>query len=256
MTYWPTPGFASSSERFATPPLRSEPNVYTTPRAGDSPIAVPQRSLEKQRESDVRHALVGQLYDRVRKLACSLCKTDVEADDLTQQALLELLRAASTFNEESSLDRWVERVTVHCAQGVMRKEMHRKRLLERWLIPGSTPWGAENKVSARDPIDLDDALEKLPAERRQVMIMRHGYGYTVDEISEMLETPRGTVKDRLVAAKKQLRRAMRAELADRGWLEERPPSMPRSAGDEDLDASATTPARVSAALPNLSRLAS
>ena len=40
----------------------------------------------------------------------------------------------------------------------------------------------------------------------------------VNEVAEMLDTPRGTVKDRLVASKKQLRKMLRGDLEDRGWL--------------------------------------
>jgi DNA-directed RNA polymerase specialized sigma24 family protein len=107
--------------------------------------------------------------------------------------------------------------------------------LERWLVPGRMPWGLETEVHASEPLDLSEALSKLPAERRRMMLLRHALGYTVKEISGLTRTPRGTVKDRLVAGKKQLMRSMRAELQDRGWLDGSGPAVQSSATDADED---------------------
>ncbi len=174
-------------------------------------------------EATAQDALVRKLYGRVRKLARSLSASAADAEDLTQQTLLELLKSSSSFRGDSSIERWVDRITLHCARGATRKQRHRMRLLERWLLPDTWPWGAEADTPARDPVDLAQALRKLSSERREVLLLRHALGYSVNEIADMLHTPRGTIKDRLVAGKKQLRRSMMAELRDRGWLENQPP---------------------------------
>ncbi len=174
-------------------------------------------------EATAQDALVRKLYGRVRKLARSLSASAADAEDLAQQTLLELLRSSGSFLGDSSIERWVDRITLHCARGATRKHRHRTRLLERWLLPDTWPWGAEGAAPARDPIDMARALRKLSSERREVLLLRHAYGYSVNEIADILHTPRGTIKDRLVAGKKQLRRSMMAELRDRGWLEHQPP---------------------------------
>lgn len=160
--------------------------------------------------------LVRRVYGRVRRLARYLCGSDADADDVAQQAVLELLHSAGTFRFETSLERWVDRITVRSALSAIRREKRRQGLLTRWLTPGRLPWGVEAQVAMEEPAQLQRLLGQLPYERREAMILRHGLGYAVDEIAELTDTPRGTVKDRLVCGKKQLRRWLKRDLVRRG----------------------------------------
>jgi DNA-directed RNA polymerase specialized sigma24 family protein len=45
-----------------------------------------------------------------------------------------------------------------------------------------------------------------------VLVLKHALGYTTDEIAELVDKPVGTIKDRLVAARKQIRRSILREL--------------------------------------------
>ena len=62
------------------------------------------------------------------------------------------------------------------------------------------------------PRRLDEYLAQLPAARREVLVLKHALGYTTEEIAELTDKPVGTVKDRLVAARKQIRRLIVREL--------------------------------------------
>jgi DNA-directed RNA polymerase specialized sigma24 family protein len=64
-----------------------------------------------------------------------------------------------------------------------------------------------------DQIGLDALLERLSSDRYQVFVLHHALDYTVEEIADLTATPVGTVKDRLVMARKQLRRLVDLELA-------------------------------------------
>lgn len=175
-------------------------------------------ALVAAKDARAQEVLVRRAYGRVRRLARYLCGSDADADDVAQQAILELLRSAGTLRFETSLERWIDRITVRSALSAIRREKRRNGLLSRWLVPGRLPWGSESQVSTDEPAKLETLLSRLPHERREAMIMRHGLGYTVDEIAELTNTPRGTVKDRLVSGKKQLRRWLKKELPLSGVL--------------------------------------
>ena len=160
-------------------------------------------------DPSAQEAVVSRVYDRVHRLASSLCTSSADADDVTQQTLLAVLQNAGTFRAEASFECWVDRITARCASGAARREGRRKRLLARWLPPDRAPWGVDLWVRAQEPPELDGVLAQLPGDRQKAIILRHGYGYSVDEISKMLGVPRGTVKDRLVCGKKQLLRMLR-----------------------------------------------
>jgi RNA polymerase sigma-70 factor (ECF subfamily) len=107
---------------------------------------------------------------------------------------------------EASLERWTDRITARTALRLNRRERSRAQLLERWLSPGTLPWGTPLQATLGVSAGLDSFLARLPAARREAFVLRHALEYSVDEIAELTDAPRGTVKDRLVSARKQLKK--------------------------------------------------
>jgi RNA polymerase sigma-70 factor (ECF subfamily) len=62
---------------------------------------------------------------------------------------------------------------------------------------------------------IDALLDRLSDERRTAFVLRHLAEYSVDEIAELTGAPPGTVKDRLVSARKQLRNWLRRDATSR-----------------------------------------
>ncbi len=150
--------------------------------------------------------LVERLGPRVRRLCRLLCRSHADADDAAQLALIEILKSASGFRVEASLERWTDRITARTALRLNRRERSRAQLLERWLSPGALPWGTPLASTLGVAPGLDAFLTQLSSQRREAFVLRHALEYSVDEIAELTDTPRGTVKDRLVSARKQLRK--------------------------------------------------
>ena len=159
-------------------------------------------------DPSAQRVLVQRLAGRVRKLAGLLCRNAADADDAAQVALIEILRSARGFRVATSLEGWAERITVRATLRRARRERVRKNLLERWLPADVQPWGDSATQSAVDEVGLDKLLQRLTIERHRVFVLRHALDYTVEEIAELTGTPVGTVKDRLVMARKQLRRLL------------------------------------------------
>jgi RNA polymerase sigma-70 factor, ECF subfamily len=163
-------------------------------------------------DASAQRVLVQRLAGRVRKLAGLLCRNAADADDAAQLALIEILRSAQGFRVATSLERWAERIAIRATLQTARRERARKGLLERWLPTDVQPWGSSATEPAVDQIGLDTLLERLSSERQQAFVLRHALDYTVEEIAELTGAPVGTVKDRLVTARKQLRRLLDLEL--------------------------------------------
>jgi RNA polymerase sigma-70 factor (ECF subfamily) len=166
---------------------------------------------------EARENVARLVYERVWRVTRSICATEADAEDVTQHALMEILSSAEEFLSRGggAFEHWVDRIATRRALETQKRESRRRRSLARWLVPGSLPWGVESKVSLNEPISVDSMLSPLSPARRQVVLMHHGLGYTVDEVAELLDAPRGTVKDRLFVAKRQLRKALRRDFEDR-----------------------------------------
>lgn len=165
-----------------------------------------------------QRVVVERLARRVRKVTGLLCRTAADADDAAQLALIEILKSAATFRVASSLERWAERITIRTTLRAARLEKSRRGLLERWLPAGVLPWGGPPAQASVEEIGLDALLRQLSRERFQAFALHHALDYTVEEIAELTGSPVGTVKDRLVSARKQLRKLIHAELRGGGKL--------------------------------------
>jgi RNA polymerase sigma-70 factor (ECF subfamily) len=176
-------------------------------------------SLMRRVASSDRHAqrvLAHRLAARVQRISQRLIRNRADADDASQLALIEILRSAGTYQDISSIERWADRITVRT---VLRHARDQRR--RPWQLAGRVD--AEHVSSAAvepeesssgpaAPRPVDEYLAELPAARREVLVMKHSLGYTTQEIAELTNSPIGTIKDRLVAARKQLRKLIGRDL--------------------------------------------
>jgi RNA polymerase sigma-70 factor (ECF subfamily) len=168
-------------------------------------------SAVAEQDTTAQAALVERLSARVLRVSRLLCRSQADAEDSAQLALLEILRSAERFRVEASLERWADRITARTALRVNKRERQRAQLLERWLSPGRFPWGTPLQAGSDASMGLGVYLGRLSVKRREAFILRHALEYSVEEIAELTGAPPGTVKDRLVNARKQLRRMLDRE---------------------------------------------
>jgi RNA polymerase sigma-70 factor (ECF subfamily) len=190
---------------------RIEDRVESLVSSLDAQADVELMAAVAANDPSAQRVVAQRLAPRVRKVAGLLCRSPADADDAAQAALIEILRSAGSFREAASLERWAERVTVRATLRTARRERSRKGLLERWVPADLLPWGALGVQSAVEEVSLETLLKCLSRERFQAFVLHHALDYTVNEIAELTGAPPGTVKDRLVMARKQLRELLCAE---------------------------------------------
>jgi len=204
---------ASSADRFADPgAMRGGVNALapTQKTRTDVELMAAVAAREPTAEREALHRLAG----RVRRLTGLLCRDGADADDAAQQALIAILQSASGFRIDASLERWAERIAVRTTLRSNRRERERRGLLERWLAPNRPAWG--QPTGGGEPLGLDALFERLSPERRHAFVLHHALGYTVEEIAELSAAPVGTVKDRLVSARRELRKMLEHEARREG----------------------------------------
>jgi RNA polymerase sigma-70 factor (ECF subfamily) len=173
-------------------------------------------SLVASGDRRAQRLLVHRLEARVRRIANRLLGSGPDADDASQLALIEILRSAHTFREEASIERWSGRITARTALRHIRE----KRRGLAMIVPlsdiedvGSIP--PPDSVDEETPRKLQEYLDKLSDPRREALVLKHALGHTTEEIAELTGVPVGTVKDRLIAGRKQLRKMIQRDVARR-----------------------------------------
>lgn len=159
------------------------------------------------------------LYERHHRRVFSLClrmtQNGAEAEDLAQEAFIQLFRKIGSFRGESAFTTWLHRLTVNQVLMHFRK---RSVKLERTTDEGETPVqivrGTENPNSMPviDRIALDHALKQLPPGYRSVFVLHDVEGHEHEEIAKMLGVAVGTSKSQLHKARMKLRRILKSQV--------------------------------------------
>lgn len=190
-------------------------------------------NISAQRKSDadlVRLALEGNedafatLFNAHRTKVYSLClrmtSNTAEAEDLTQDAFLQVFRKLGTFRGDSALSTWLYRVAVNTVLMHFRKKGLRQVSLEE---PANRETGApkreHGKVDERlstsiDRIALTRAMKELPVGYRTIFLLHEVKGYEHHEIARLLRCSVGNSKSQLHKAKARMRELLGLQRAE------------------------------------------
>src|SRR5579863_9467551 len=173
------------------------------------------------------HHAFAQLYAIHKRRIYSLCLRMVgnaaEAEDLTQEAFLQLHRKIATFRGDSAFSTWLHRLAINVVLMHLRKKGLPQVSLDEAMEPAhddgpGRSFGAPD-LSLSGSIDrlaLERAVAELPAGYRLIFVLHDVEGYEHNEIAGMLECSIGNSKSQLHKARLKLREALRTSLQKEG----------------------------------------
>jgi RNA polymerase sigma-70 factor (ECF subfamily) len=125
------------------------------------------------------------------------------AEDCTQEAFIQAWRSLPRFEGRSAFGTWLHRIAVNAvlAQGRRRSEPPARSVpIEEMADTLPDPVTGE----AGGTLDLEQAIARLPAGARQVLVLVGLYGHSHEEVAEMLGIAVGTCKSQLHRARQLL----------------------------------------------------
>ena len=145
--------------------------------------------------------LVHKYIDTVFRIALSYTKHTEEAEDVTQNVFLSLLRAKKPFETEAHIKHWLIRVTINECKKRLRSPWHSVLPLEDCRI----------SFPSQEHSDLYDAVMALPVKYRLPIYLHYYEDYSTEEIAKLLRIPKGTVCTHLKRGREQLKQAMQED---------------------------------------------
>jgi len=195
---------ATSLPPLSVVPLREEK------RLDNSEGALIERA---QRGDEEAFATIYQLHNkRVYSVCLRMTKEVADAEDLTQEAFLQVFRCVNSFRGASAFSTWLYRITVNTV--LMKLRRRKSPQLVSLDEPVSTESSSVKRdVGMADPslkgavdrIALRRAVEELPAGCRQIFDLHEVEGYQHHEIARLLDCSIGNSKSQLHKAKMKMR---------------------------------------------------
>ena len=151
--------------------------------------------------------LVQTYQTSVYRLALRMCGNAHDAEEVAQEAFVSAWKALPSFRGESKFSSWLYQLTTNAAIDFLRREKRHRGAapLDEALALAAegTPQQAAEDAQLRET--LQQALDTLSPEHRQIFLLRQMRQLSYEEIGRLLGLEVGTVKSRLSRAKKQLR---------------------------------------------------
>jgi RNA polymerase sigma-70 factor (ECF subfamily) len=201
------------------------PPVKPTPGRVSAPSNVSPELLQRAQAGD--HHAFAEIYGLHKRRIYSLCLrmlgNAAEAEDLTQEAFLQLHRKIGTFRGESAFSPWLHRLAINVVLMRLRKKGLQLISLDEAMEPTAEErpgrsFGTDDLslTGAIDRLALQRAIDDLPAGYRLIFMLHDIEGYEHNEIADMLKCSIGNSKSQLHKARLKLRDALRVQSREEG----------------------------------------
>jgi len=166
---------------------------------------------------DSFNQLVSRWERPIYALAYRTLGRDEDARDVVQEAFLRAYRGLRGFKGEAKFSSWLYRITLNLCRDWMRRE---RRAPVVSLPEGVDPLElADDRASPVESVEdlvarremsaaVARAMQELPDEQRQAIMLKEYHGLTFQEIADQLDCPLSTVKTRLYQGLSVLRRRL------------------------------------------------
>jgi len=137
-----------------------------------------------------------QLERLMFHVSWSMLGREPDCADAVQEALTRAWQRRSSLRNPEKFKPWLMRILVNTCNDILRRQSRQTLLADEELL------SQEDTPSA--PLSVREAIECLKPEWRTVILLHYLEGCSVSEIAQMLQIPQGTVKSRLLYARKRL----------------------------------------------------
>lgn len=173
-------------------------------------------------DSTAYRGLVEKYQTRVYSMVYGMIRNREDARDLTQEAFVKAFNNLKSFRLEASFYTWLYRIAMNVSIDFTRKRKRREVAGFEEDIANRDADGGIDEVHHQDSPSrslerkqlyarIMDALEKLPADQKQVILLRELEGLSYKEIADVMGIPEGTVMSRLFYARKKMQKLLAAE---------------------------------------------
>ncbi len=178
--------------------------------------------ISKKGDISAFEELIETYQNKVFNIAYSMLNNYEDANDVAQEVFIRVYKSIKNFKGESSFSTWLYRITTNVCLDELRKRKNKNVVSIDEDIPfddgevtrqivddGPTPDIIAEKKEVREIVN--EAIGQLSEEHKTVIILRELQGLSYEEISKIINCPRGTVKSRINRARSALKNILKSK---------------------------------------------
>ena len=198
----------------ASPNSQPESNSRFSVLGADTKVPRPHTAM-KEDLSSFEEAILPHL-DAAHNLARWLLRNEQDAQDVVQEAFLRAFKSFSGFHGSNGRA-WLLTIVRNTSYTLLKKNR---------AVEFTTPFDEEIHVTDHDSVSpatileqsedaevIREAMDELPAEFREILVLRHQEGLSYREIADIAQIPAGTVMSRLARARAKLKEYLAARMS-------------------------------------------
>jgi RNA polymerase sigma-70 factor (ECF subfamily) len=185
-------------------------------------------SLCKKGDVDSFEVLVKKHQKKMLNIAYRMIGNYEEACEIVQDAFISAYRNLKGFKGKSKFSTWLYTIVMNLSKNRLKRlktQLHREKFsLDNPVLtndgqikvePASSEPSALDKLEKRDVQQkVQECINSLDDEFREVLILRDIQGFSYAEISDLLKAPEGTVKSRLFRAREAVKDCLKNVIGD------------------------------------------
>jgi RNA polymerase sigma-70 factor (ECF subfamily) len=195
--------------------------------AAEGTVDIDTETAEERRVRFERDAM--QYVDQLYSAAMRMARNPADAEDLVQEAYTKAFSAFHQYKPGTNLKAWLYRILTNTYINLYRKRQREplqsnSDTIEDWQLARAESHTSSGLRSAEaealdhlPDTDVKRALQAIPEEFRLAVYFADVEGFAYKEISDIMNTPIGTVMSRLHRGRKMLRDMLAEYAADRGF---------------------------------------
>lgn len=148
-------------------------------------------------------------YNRTKQFIHGYIKSETDAEELTEDLFVNLWINRNTIDISKSFNSYLHTIARNAAINFLKRKFIHETYLES--VKDNESYGAtseEDLIAKELGLLIDDVIEKMPEQRKQIYKLSRNEGLTNAEIAEKLNTTKRNVESQLSLALKEIRRAI------------------------------------------------
>ena len=172
-----------------------------------------ENQVKKIKNGDIQplESFYKLFYNSLFSIAYFIMRDDNLAKDAAHEVFLNLPNKIHQLKDYSKIEAWLNRIVINEAYNILRQRAKCSHVadISELYNTHSMPSPESEVLEKEEAFFVRGLIRSMPRDLQQVIFYRYYQNLTIDEISELLVIPRGTVKSRLFRAREALEKIIK-----------------------------------------------